>query len=79
MECGRGVFRQKCCGSITAWNTDKTQKDFWYAFIDKSVAAADVDMNVAHYDVAIQCVDSGTKRLFATLGMMVLSAAMIFN
>ena len=61
--CGQGIFSQKCCASVNAWNRDQTQGDFFYVCVDQSLAATDMTMNVANYDVAITCVESGSMRL----------------
>jgi len=71
-ECGQGIFQQKCCAGITAWNGAKTQRDFWYACVNMSVAGADYSANIANYDVKIDCVQSGGKRLTAyVIGVIV--------
>jgi len=63
--CGKGIFAQKCCASVNAWNYDMSKKDFWYVCVDRSVAPGDMTMNVADYNVQIKCVQSGSMKLVA--------------
>ena len=60
-ECGKGLFSQKCCAGLNAQQGDS--KEFWYACIDRSLAAADMTMNVANYSVNIKCVESGSMKI----------------
>ena len=61
--CGQGIFSQKCCASVNLWNRAQTRGDFFYVCVDKSLAAADMTMNVSKTYVAITCVESGSMRL----------------
>jgi hypothetical protein len=52
--CGKGIFQQKCCAGINAWEYgNKTTRDFWYACLDRSMGASNVTMTIANYDVKI--------------------------
>lgn len=67
--CGKGVFKQKCCAEVSQKRTINYEKgpfkskDFWYVCINQSVAAANLDMNIADYSVSVKCVESGARRL----------------
>jgi len=66
-ECGKGLFAQKCCASITTTGGTigggKKDPDFWYTCIDRSMGASDMTMNIANNSVNIKCVDSGSMRI----------------
>ena len=78
-ECGQGLFKQKCCAGIDAWmDQAQTQREFWYACVDQSLAAADINMNIAGISVAINCVNSGASRITALTAGAVLAAASLY-
>lgn len=59
--CGQGIFKQKCCASLTA--SRGNQSDVWYACVDQSLAAADMTMNIMGNSVNVTCVQSGAMRI----------------
>ena len=56
----------------------QTQREFWYACVDQSLAAADINMNIAGMSVAINCVNSGASRITALTAGAVLAAASLY-
>ena len=78
-ECGKGLFKQKCCAGIDAWmDQAQTEREFWYACVDQSLAATDVSMNIANMSVTINCVNSGASQITALTMGAVLTAASLY-
>jgi hypothetical protein len=69
--CGKGLFKQKCCAGITAQRN--SSKEIWYACVDRSLAAADMTMNIANFDVNITCVQSGANKIVAITASAILA------
>lgn len=72
-ECGKGAFAPKCCAGVTAWGDDEQEKDFMYVCMNRSMAETDMTMSIAEFDVNIQCVESGAKKL-AMIGISIIAA-----
>jgi hypothetical protein len=68
--CGRGIFSQKCCATLQAG------PESWYACLDRSMAAADMTMNVAGMEVDVTCVvGSGAMKIAASAAAFAALAA----
>lgn len=74
-SCSKGLNQQKCCASVYTSFEDtcddcvgddyerNTISDYWYACVDKSLAAVDMTMRIAGHEVTIACVESGAMRV----------------
>ena len=68
--CGRGIFSQKCCATL------KAGPENWFACLDRSMAAADMTMNVMGMEVDVACVvGSGAMKMAASAAAFAALAA----